>query len=197
MLVGLTGGIGCGKSTALKIFSGLDWSTFDSDLICHGLYEDRQGKVFKAVSDKWGSRILDEEGLIDRRAVADIVFSDSRELAWLNSVVHPAVLEKAREMAEERTWAMFDVPLLFEAGWEKEFDLTITVWSTPEIQRERLESRGWSESEIDRRMESQMPADEKLGKADFGIVNNGGTDQLLRQCMMINEKLKHNNLKER
>lgn len=190
MLVGLTGGIGCGKSTVLKYFSRLNWKTLDADTICHTLYE-KKTEMFSAIHKRWGKRIIRKDGTVNRKKVSEIVFNDKDELIWLNSLLHPKVLETAKKAAlESKEDVIFDVPLLFEADWKNEFDATIAVWTSKKIQRKRLLKRGWSSAEINRRINSQMPAEEKLEKADFGLVNNSSHSLLFEQCEKLSRQLK-------
>jgi len=124
--------------------------------------------------------------------VARIVFNNESERKWLNEIIHPLVLKKAPDTARKKQeeYLIFDVPLLFEVNWKKEFSYTVTVWTKPELQRQRLLARGWSEAEIDRRQKSQMPAKQKLARADFGLINNGDRSLLLEQCQKLDNHLK-------
>ncbi len=192
MFVGLTGSTGCGKTSALECFSSLGWKTLDADRICHELYEDRDSGVAEAARKRWGNKVFLPDGRINRQAIADIVFKNSRELKWLNSLLHPKVLKKARaEIARSgRKNAIFAVPLLFEAGWEKEFDCIVSVWTDGVIQRQRLARRGWSEREISRRCKCQIPPEKKMELSDFAIINNGTLNDLKEQCKLLNKKIK-------
>jgi len=191
-IIGLTGGIGCGKSTAAKIFRSLNCEILDADSICHELYNDPDGPVTKAIAERWGTKVF-RSNLADRKKIADLVFNDKKELLWLNSILHPLIFEKAYEISEhviDKELIIFDVPLLFEVKWEKYFSHIITIWSPKEIQLERLRQRNWSDKEIKARIASQISADEKLERADFGIINNGSLDLLIKQCKYIMIELK-------
>lgn len=191
MLVGLTGGIGCGKTTVLKCFSRLNWKTLDADTICHSLYENKTGEIFSAIYKRWGKCVIQKDGTADRKKIAEIVFNDNHELIWLNSLLHPKVLETAKKTAwESKEDVIFDVPLLFEANWENEFDVTIAVWTAKKIQRKRLLKKGWDSAEINRRINSQMPAEEKLEKADLGLINNSSHSLLFEQCEKLSRQIK-------
>lgn len=199
MIAGLTGGIGCGKSTVLEIFSGLGWGIFNADGICRSLYESHDPQIIAALSGRWGELVMDGEGGIDRAAVADIVFSAPSELAWLNSIFHPRVLEKLRETLcrGEAEFVMCDVPLLYEAGWEKDFGGVVAVWTDRESQMRRLLERGWNREEIERRLANQLSAEYKLEQADFGIINVFSKQILYKQCQEIDAKLRKNYAKKK
>ncbi len=193
MIVGLTGGIGCGKSTTLEMFGRLGWLTLDADRICHELYEGPHPEVYGKICSRWGkNRVLDDCGGINRKVIAGIVFEDNTELQWLNRLLHPLVLENARKKVGENPdgCVMFDVPLLFEAEWQDSFDVTLAVWCDPEIQRRRLLARGMGANEIDRRIKYQIPADVKLEMAGFGLINSGSENELFRQCRMLDDQLR-------
>ena len=184
-LIGLTGGIGCGKSAALKAFSSLNCNVLDADAVCHELYNEPNGVVVHATTERWGNKVI-TSNLVDRKKIAEIVFNDGEERKWLNELIHPLIFKRANEVARNvNDLLIFDVPLLFEANWEKHFTKIISVWTTPKIQIARLEKRNWSEKEIKSRIDAQMSADEKLGKADFCIINIGDLEFLKKQCKNI------------
>lgn len=188
MLIGLTGGIGSGKSTALNFFNGLGFKTLDADSVCHGLYQDKSCKAYQQMVNRWGDEIITKDGSICRKAVADIIFKDQNERNWLNNILHPKVLEYALiEYRNDKklTPMLFDVPLLFEVGWRKYFNKTIVVYVTPEIQVKRLTGRGLDEVEIKRRIKAQMPLEKKLEMADYGLINNGTREILSLQCQKL------------
>ncbi len=185
-VIGLTGAIGCGKSAALKIFSDLGCNTIESDKICHSLYEGESVNALnfrKNIISRWGKQIL-TRGSIDRRKIGKIVFSDKSELSYLNSITHPEVFDVALLNIREHkdTLTIFDIPLLFELGIEKSFHKTISIWTNQEEQIRRLRLRNWSDSEIAERTASQLSADAKLEKADYGLINTGTIDLLQTQC---------------
>jgi dephospho-CoA kinase len=194
MIVGLTGGIGCGKSTVLNYFSQLRWQTFDADGLCRGLYEQRNPTLYRAIARRWGEKkVINQDGSADRKKIADIVFSDHQELQWLNAILHPLVYQvwqKKITRLETAVPAMFAVPLLFEAGWERCCQVTASVWAPHSIQYRRLQlNRGWSENEIARRARTQLTPEEKLEKADFGLINSGPKPLLYEQCDKLNQQI--------
>jgi dephospho-CoA kinase len=191
MIVALTGGMGCGKSLALQYFGELGWKTLSADAVNRGIY-DGNVKFKENLQKHWGARVIGTDGAIDRRIVADIVFADPRELEWLNKLLHPMILDHAQNhfAAMPEHDHIFEVPLLYETGWHAGYDAVICVWAAPETVRDRLHGRGLNDAEIQRRMKFQMPADEKLAKADFGLINNGPPEQLYQQCKELSKQLK-------
>ena len=192
MLIGLTGGAGSGKSTVMKIFASWGWGVLDADAICHEAYAEPNGRLAKAMEARWGSKVLDSDARPDRRAIAEIVFDDAAELAWLEAAVHPEILRRATERRAsfgDRP-VLFDAPLLFEAGWRSLFESVIAVWCDPSVQRERLLARGWDDREIGRRLARQMNQDRKLELADFGLINSSSMRILEEQCSIIANLIK-------
>ena len=183
MLVALTGGIGSGKSTVLEIFSKLGSLTTDTDLIVHDIYKKNQ-EISNALKKRWGSKVFTNK-LPDRQAIANIVFNDASELQWLNQLIHPVVRESIKEFKSQDGLKVIAIPLLYETGTESSYDKIISVWCPDGIQYKRLQKRNWSEEEIKSRINSQIHQNEKLSRADYGIINNGSLKQLERQCRDI------------
>ncbi len=189
MLIALTGGIGCGKSSALQIFKELDWNVFDSDQFCHSLYERGNCLEFEnKIIDRWGNSIL-ENNEFSRKKIAEIIFQNEVELKWINSVVHPIVLNKIKQQSLTTQKLICDIPLLFECKWENMFDKIISVWTNAEEQIKRLKKRNWDNKDINRRIKSQLSNDTKLEKSDFGIINTTDIQSLRKQCIEINARL--------
>ncbi len=191
MIVALTGGMGCGKSLALKYFGELGWKTLSADAVNREIYTRHEG-FREELRKRWGDRIFGEDGGIDRRRVADIVFEQPEELEWLNGILHPMIRDHAETWfaAAPEQDHVFEVPLLYESRWHVHYETVVCVWSAPEIVRERLHGRGLDDAEIERRMKFQMPADEKLERADFGLINNGPPNELYQQCNELSKQLK-------
>ena len=186
MLTALTGGIGSGKSTALNIFKELGAETHDTDLIVHKIYEEDKD-VHSSLQKRWGSEIF-TAGLPDRKAIAQLVFNNQENLQWLNRLMHPRVKEKITSCYTGK-FTVIAVPLLYEVKWESAFDSVISTWCSKDIQMKRLLARGWSEAECNARLTAQMNQDDKLSKADFGIINDWSEKFLHRQCRQIFKKL--------
>ena len=181
-LIGLTGGIGAGKSTVLAELEGMGEKTVDSDEIVHDLYDSDNREVVQPLIQRYGRSILTDNNRIDKKKIAQLVFNDPLERNWLNSLIHPFVLRKIYEIAEDVNSRLFcSVPLLFEVGWQQKFDHTVAVWCDEKNQLYRLRRRGWSMQEIKGRKDSQMTMEEKNDLADFVLVNNCSIDVLRNQ----------------
>ncbi len=182
MILGLTGGMACGKSAAGEAFSAEGFGSIDTDdLVREILRSDT--RIKRALADRFGPAVLTSGGEVDRAAVARIVFASPEELAWLEALLHPEVerLWLARVAAEpRRDWAV-QVPLLFEIGMERRFDATVCVAAAPGVRRERIRERGISEDEATARESRQLPLEKKMELADYVIVNDGSTRFLHEQ----------------
>ncbi|MCM8540829.1 MAG: dephospho-CoA kinase [Lentisphaeraceae bacterium] len=188
MLTALTGGIGSGKSTALNIFNELGAETQDTDLIVHKIYEDDK-EVHDSLLKRWGKEVF-LDGLPNRKAIAQLVFNNKENLEWLNQLIHPKVKKRIKS-GNSTNISIIAVPLLYEIGWETEFDSVISIWCDKSTQLKRLLGRGWTKEECDARLAAQLSQDEKLAKADLGIINNWSEKFLHRQCREILEKLRN------
>jgi dephospho-CoA kinase len=178
LAVAVTGGIGAGKSEALRSFARHGAATISSDDIVHELLRG-DSEVKSAVRERWGSAILAADGEIDRRKVGKIVFSDRSELAWLESLLHPRVaalvLEWRRRLADlddAPAVCAVEVPLLYEVGGETRFDAVVVITASPQNRASRT---GRSLLERESRL---LPDDEKIARADFAYVNDGALDDL-------------------
>lgn len=190
LAVAITGGIGAGKSEALKAFERLGAATISSDEIVHRLLrEDAEVRV--ALLDRWGDRILDESEEIDRRVVAKIVFEDRDELAFLEGVLHPRVAreylvwrEELAALPEPPAVCVTEVPLLYEVGGETRFDAVVAI-TAPRLLRE---ARGRILS--DDRGDRQLPDREKAARADFAYRNTGTFEELEAFVSSVLEELR-------
>ncbi len=190
-IIGITGGIGAGKTTALACFQELGGHVLEADEVTRHVC--RQGsEAYQMIIGRWGSKVIGKDGDIDRGAIAELVFGDADQLAWLNSIIHPrvqqAIVAAARSLAGGQT-LFCAVPLLFEVGWENQFDWVICVWCDPATQQERLEKRGWSREQIKLRQKHQWSMDRKAEPADFVVVNIGSHDLLEIQCRHLYNQL--------
>jgi dephospho-CoA kinase len=183
-IVAVTGGIGMGKTTVLHILAGLGARTADADDLVHELYRDHV--VTGALIRRWGEGVLDADGDVDRQVVAEIVFPDRQERNWLNSLIHPLVQSRIEALADAGTGPLYcGIPLLYEVGWESRVSLTVAVWCARTEQTRRLECRGWTRSEIERRISTQLPAEDKLTRADYAIINSDALELLREQCQRL------------
>ena len=200
MILGITGSIGAGKSTVRDGFIALGWRFFDADEICHEIYSSPDGVFAGRIAERWGEDILTPEGGIDRKKLAAAVFGKPEELQALTSMLYPE-LERRLDQAvagcrDAHVDGAFEIPLLFENGYESRFDKTLCVWCDSPIRYRRLrEYRNFTDQEIAEREKYQLPADEKLERADYALVNNGSRELLQKQIIyfsnMIREKAKN------
>ncbi len=182
--LGLTGGIGSGKSTVSAMLEERGAVVVDADRIVRALQEPGE-PVFEAMVEAFGAGIVAQDGTLDRQAVADIVFDDDEALKTLNGIVHPAVgaaiAERLVELAETDEVVILDIPLLVESGRD-DMAAVIVVDVDPDLAVERLvEHRGFSEEDARSRMSRQVSREDRLAKADVVVDNSGSLDHLRAQ----------------
>jgi len=184
--IGLTGGIGTGKSTVAELLRKRGIQVVDADQLAREAVA-KNSTGLRAVLKEFGPSIQTKDGELDRQAMAQLVFKSKENLAKLEQIVHPIVRrladEKRRELEERGDkFAFYDVPLLFEKQMEPMFDYIVVVTAKEENQLQRLKKRnGWSESQIRDRIASQIPLKTKSEEAHFVIVNDGSIDHLEKQ----------------
>ncbi|MBQ7207917.1 MAG: dephospho-CoA kinase [Lentisphaeria bacterium] len=195
MILGVTGSIGAGKSTVKEEFSRLGWRVFDADAVCHDIYADPGSAFFSRIVGTWGRGTAAPDGRsIDRKKLAQKVFGRPEELKKLTDLLYPE-LEKRLDAAiaacrKEKADGIFEIPLLFENGYEKRFDAVLAVWSAFPVRCRRLEEkRALGGEEIRQREAAQLPAGEKLELADLALVNNGSRELLRRQVGVLAGKI--------
>lgn len=186
--VGLTGGIGAGKSEALAAFERLGAATLSTDRVAHDLLEDDE--VRAALVDRWGAEIA-PDGRVDREKVSEIVFNHREELAWLEGVTHPRVgahvLEWRRSLDPGVPVAVVEVPLLFEAAMQDAFDETVAVVADDALRDNRLRERG--QGGLGGREERQLEQAEKERRADHVIRNDASLEELESEVRKLIEEL--------
>jgi dephospho-CoA kinase len=193
--LGLTGGIGCGKSAVAAMLRELDFPVLDADSLAHQLIEPGQ-PAYAEIVREFGTSVLDRQGRVDRAKLGAAVFGNRVKLDRLNAIVHPrvsAVIQ--RQLAEwERTGmhaAVFvEAALIFEAGYGDQLDGVVVAWCRPEQQLERLRERGLSKEEAQRRIASQMPVEEKLRRATEKIDCSGTLEETRSQVRALAERLR-------
>ena len=182
MILGLTGGIGCGKTTTARMFAEHGYALIDSDAIVREvLLTDHT--IIEAVRGRFGVEVITPSGWVDRHQLAQRVFTDGEGLGWLEGLLHPCLFEYWRQAfaAEpERSWVV-EVPLLFEKCLQNWFDFTICVASDPCVQCARLEQRGLPPSLARQRISKQLPLTQKIQLVDFVLLNDGSSDFLRAQ----------------
>ncbi len=184
---GLTGGVACGKSTVAGYFQDLGAYVIDADRVGHELIEPGQSSYHDIV-DHFGKDILDPEGRIDRKKLGPTVFADPQQRLRLNAILHPRIIAHMQKQANEEqrrnphSLVIIDAPLIFESGMEKSLHKVVVVWCRPEQQLERLLARpGVSRQEAERRIQAQMPLEEKRRRADYVIDCAGSLEETRRQ----------------
>lgn len=189
LIVGLTGGMGCGKSTAAGYFAALGFQRHDSDQhIRDVLYADPE--VIAALVERLGPDVVDAQGNVRRARVAEVVFADDAALAWLEQTLHPRLLEHWRGLfAGGGSWIV-EVPLLFEKGLENWFDFTVCVTAHSSVQLQRLAHRGMPAEAARRRLAKQMPLARKCELADFVLLNDGTPEFLREQVESLSARLR-------
>jgi dephospho-CoA kinase len=177
LFVGLTGGIGSGKSEALSAFERLGAPTLSTDAVVHDLLGTSEMR--DVLHERWGDRVL-ADGEVDRASVASIVFERPEELAWLEGTIFPRVGERMAawraELEPGEGVAVVEVPLLFEAGIEGAFDKTVAVVTDEPVRAERAATRG--HEGVEGRAGRQLSQEEKARRADHVIRNDGTIDDL-------------------
>ena len=182
-VIGLTGGIGTGKSHVSGLLEGLGAAVVNADLLGHEVYAP-QSEGWHAVVDAFGERIVAENGEIDRRALGGIVFSDELELQKLNAIMHPRIYGLAERRlnelaAQETETAVLEAALLIEAKWTPLVDeVWVTVSTEADIISRLRQRNNMDETTARSRIDSQMPQSERVGHADIVIENNGSLEGL-------------------
>ena len=178
LAVAITGGIGAGKSEALAAFARHGAAVVSSDEIVHRLLRE-DAEVRKALLDRFGERILDEAGQVDRGAIAELVFPDRKALYWLERLLHPRVTREYLEWREQLgrlpnppEVTVTEVPLLYEAGGEERFDRVVVVTAPEEVRAAR------AQVPVELRQARLIPDEEKAKRADYVYVNDGTLDGL-------------------
>jgi dephospho-CoA kinase len=190
MIIGLTGGMGCGKSTAARIFAELGFNLINSDtLIRDKILTDPD--VEQAASSHFGAAVLDQSGRIDRAALAREIFSDDARLSAWEALIHPRLYTLWRatiDAAPDRPW-LIEVPLLHEKHLEKWFDFIVCVTTTSALQYARLHERGLSQALAEARISKQLPLAKKIELADFVLSNDGSVSFLRDQITHLVTRL--------
>jgi dephospho-CoA kinase len=176
--VAITGGIGAGKSEALAAFARHGAAVVSSDDIVRRLLREDED-VRRALLEHFGDPILDENGQVDRAAIADVVFADREALDWLEALLHPLVVKEyldwRNQLAKLETppsVSATEVPLLYEVGGEDRFDAVVVVTAPPDVRAARTDVA------IEDREPRLLPDSVKVAQADFSFVNDGSLDKL-------------------
>ena len=189
-IIGILGGIGCGKSTVAQCFTKLGCRVIDADVIAHQVLDEPD--VVEKLTDRWGLEVLDAAGLADRNRISERVFDSLPELDFLNGLIHPRVLERAEAMINARQGdsdscgIVVDMPLLVEVGWEKKCDFLVFVDCSEEKRRERIVKNAKIDIEqLKKRENSQISLDKKKQKAHYVISNNSDKSDMAEQIARV------------
>lgn len=189
--VGITGGIGSGKTTVCKIFEVLGVPIYYADDRAKEIVNTDRN-VIREVKGLFGDDIYLSDGKLNRKRVADIVFNFPELLEQYNAIIHPVVIEDAKKWMrknQQHDYVIKEAALLFEANTYKDLDYIICVTASIPVRMQRIKLRdNISEEQILARIKNQMPEEEKIRRCDFVIYNNGDAP-LIPQVMKINEKL--------
>ena len=194
----VTGGLACGKSLVGSLLEQMQVPVLDTDRVGHELLA-RSQPVIRRVKAQFGPRIVGPDGAVDRGRLGRRVFADATQRQALNRILHPRIRkivaawvrdEGPGPGARRNGVRVVLVPLVFEVGWEKDWDCLVCVGAPDPVQRARLKQRGLSDSEIRARMGAQLPVEEKMRRADYVIFNAGTVDALHRQVKDVYRQIK-------
>lgn len=184
MVIGLTGGIGCGKSAAAVCFAEFGFNVVDADRLARQVLES--AGCVSQLRARWGDACLGPDGRPDRRWIAAKVFADAGELAFLEGLTHPEVARlRQAAVLDAKRHHVVEIPLLFEKNLTDGFASIVCVACSEEVRRARLLEKGLSEEEITRRINSQLPLSEKVKRSDVVIWNDGDLDFLREQVAAL------------
>ena len=190
LAIGLTGGIGCGKTTVLDVFRSLGVPCFVADQVAGTYYND--ASFVSRIVAHFGPDILTQEGSVDKKALAAIVFNDGKALEWLNNAVHPRVLADFSQWrsAQHVSYVIFESAILYEANLEGKMDKVICVYLEKEERIRRLLQRDNVDREaLEMRMRNQLSAEKKMEHADWVVLNYEGNPRQ-RQVEYIDSLLR-------
>ena len=190
LIVGLTGGMGCGKSTAAGFFAERGFRRLDSDAVVHDILLP-DPEVRRAIRERWGDEMFAADGALRRDRLGARVFGDAADLAWLEEQLHPRLYDYWRRTfaaSPGEAW-LVEVPLLFEKGLENWFDFTVCVTTDSALQLRRLELKGIPPELARQRLAKQLPLARKCELADFVLLNDGTPGFLREQVNALADRL--------
>ena len=188
--VGLTGGIGSGKSTVAKIFAMLEIPVYSADVEAKKILQ--KASVVQKIAETFGVQVLENKTSVDKRRLADLVFNNQNALSKLNSIIHPAVKKDFESWTAQNSkhhYIIQEAAILFESGFDTLFDKIISVSASKELRINRVTTRdGVGKQDVRLRMENQWNDRQRSEKSDFIIYNNE-SDLLIPQVLQIHEQL--------
>lgn len=181
-VIGITGGIGCGKSTLSRCFTSYGVTVLDADEISRACTAPK-GKAIKEIRETFGDEVIAPDGGVDRKKMADLVFSDRNKVDQLSAIVHRVVIDTIEAQLKKLTkagekLAVLDVPIPVKQGFIDKSNYILVVSADENVRVARLEGRGMNEAEARRRMRMQMSREEYESLADEVFVNNGGISEV-------------------
>lgn len=186
---GLTGGIGMGKTAATEWLGKRGVPVVDTDRLAYQLVEPGQPALAE-IKAAFGDEVIEASGKLNRARLAERVFGQAEERRRLEAILHPRIRQVWRDQIQQwrregQARAVVVIPLLFETEAEKEVDATVCVACSKATQRKRLAMRGWTEDQIERRLQAQWPITRKMDQADFVVWNEAGLEVLAAQLDRI------------
>jgi dephospho-CoA kinase len=189
-IIGITGGIGSGKSHVARLFGEMGCAVIDSDSQARAAYDDPE--VRRVLREWWGDAAFNPDGTVNRAAIAQRVFGNATELKRLEGLIHPLVAKARGELMQKLAHNaavvafVWDTPLLLEAGLKDQCDAVVFVDATPELRLERVaRARGWNSAELLRRENLQWPLDRKREIADYVIRNTADAGEARSQVQDV------------
>ncbi|MBN2212243.1 MAG: dephospho-CoA kinase [Sedimentisphaerales bacterium] len=195
-VIGITGGIGSGKSTVSREFARLGCAVIDADQINHEVLELPAVKA--KLREWWGEGIFTSAGNIDRKALGLIVWADHEAMRRLTALTHPEILQRQGALLKQYqedtaiSGVILDVPLLFEIGWDKYCDAVIFVDAPESLRLERLKKRGFNQKSLKKAENLQFSLDKKAKMSDYTVRNNSGFPELTIQVEKIFSSVRAN-----
>ena len=191
-LVGLTGGIGSGKSTAAAMFAELGVPVLDLDEVGHRVVVE--GDCLRALVQAFGERILDGDGRLDRARLARIAFASDENVRRLNAITHPRIWREMeawlRGLGDDVTYALIEASVLIESGGASRMDAVVVVLASESTRRRRVrEARGWPAARVDAVMARQCTDEARRQVADFVLENDGSLEALRRRVRQVHDSL--------
>lgn len=187
-VIGLLGGIGAGKSTAARCFKRLGCGLIDADSIAHQVLEEPA--VIEKLSQRFGPAVVGEDGRIDRKKLASVVFESTEKVQELNKIVHPAVLDRCESLLEayrrQGVPVVVDMPLLAEVGWDRRCDVLVFVDCSEELRSLRSRQQRHLEADEQKKRENfQISLDKKKQMAQYILTNNSEESELAKQVEKV------------
>lgn len=196
-VIGVTGTIGSGKSAVGQVLESLGVPVIDTDKVVHELFEENV-EMRAAIHERFGDSVMttaNDEQKVDRVALGKIVFADPDARKSLEAIVHPATIEECRRritaLSDRSDIVAVLVPLLFEAGLEKQYDEIWAIFADAETLKKRIQARDkLSMQDVERRLAAQLPQDEKVSRSDASIDNSGSLKETSLQVEKLLQRIK-------